>query len=193
MMRPQRSLILCRARGSCNLAAAFNNPMRVHMRFTVLAITVLLFTGCGSDPIVKAIAAGPPIGMAKCKGADSDSDCKILVNIDVAGAGCRVAVIESQKTVGVKKDSKDKQIWWVIDAAPPGEYRFTDTGIAPKPTTNGWNGNFKNDKLSDDGRAFSWKNKNADPQAGAEYEYEVSVINAAGVTCKQDPIIRNQR
>lgn len=163
------------------------------MRTSLLMAVAVLVGGCQSDmPVQHFEDAKSDIPGSKCKGQDNDSDCKILVNIERSDSGCTVKVLDTQYTVGFKKGSGDKSIWWRIDSAPPGEYRFTADGITPKSTTIGWADNFKSPKLSEGGREFRWKNKNDPHQAGREYAYDIKVINEAGVKCQQDPIIKNQ-
>jgi len=158
------------------------------MRTIALTLIAFLIAGCQTG--MRALAGGPPLGTPKCLPSDNTDDCKILVSVSVVDGRCTVNVASGQMIVGVKRGVGDKWLWWKIDGAPPGEWTFTRNGIAPKAKTTDWSDNFKNDKLSDDGTAFRWKNRNNEP--GREYEYEINLINAAGQTCKLDPIIKNQ-
>jgi len=160
------------------------------MRTIALTLVTILIAGCQTGMEVRA--GGPPQGTPKCQPSDNTDDCKILVTVSIVGSTCTVSVPREQLTVGVKRGAGDKFIWWKIDGAPPGEWTFTRNGIAPKATTTGWSDNFKNDKLSEDGTAFRWKNQNKAEQAGREYAYDINLINASGQTCKLDPIIKNQ-
>jgi hypothetical protein len=165
------------------------------MRHWALPAAAALLAGCVVAPQVdpKFHGESEAADAARCGARDNDGDCVILVDVArTADGGCRVAVRADQEVVGFARRAKDKWIFWKIDSAPAGEFVFVKNGIAPKADTRGWADNFKNPRALDGGRTYRWKNTNDERQAGAEYRYEVRVVDADGVACRQDPIIRNQ-
>jgi len=166
------------------------------------SIGALLAAAC--TPHMGVSDGSPSIASAACEAKGSNSDCHILVDAWIKDdGGCEVAVIRSQDTVGFKKDATDKWIEWELAAsAANAGFRFSGNGIEPKPTpadnVRRWNDNFRNGGANHGGKQFKWKNLN-DPRvtAAVDYRYMVNVElrrpSAPAVTCKQDPVIRNER
>jgi hypothetical protein len=163
----------------------------------LVSLAAVMFAAC--SPM---ILDGGSASAASCTAKDNVADCSILVDVSLNADGtkCSVAVLSSQTTVGFKKNAKEKKIEWEFTSSSPAGSRFAANGIAPKstPSTNpaNWNNNFKNGGASHGGRQFNWKNDNDPGQAGTDYFYLVSVEvpgpGGTSLSCKQDPVIKNQ-
>lgn len=171
------------------------------MRLLSFMTSISAMLAACASPIDKP--NGPPsIASTACKAKGNKADCYILVDAWKTNGDCKVMVVPSQATVGFDKDAKDKWVEWKLteNAADEG-FRFTNKGIEPKTTPDGnvalWNSNFRNGGADHGGKQFKWKNQN-DPAVtnAVDYRYFVEVeLRESGVTrtCREDPVIRNER
>jgi hypothetical protein len=158
-------------------------------------MAAVLMSACAQQP-----PGFVPATSGLCKAADNDADCTILVDVaaNPQGTNCTVKVLDSQFTVGFKRDAAEKWIRWEISGSSLEGARFARNGIDPKPpqaNIDAWMLNFKNGGADHGGRQFKWKNDNGPNQVARSYEYlvAVQVPRPGGATwdCKQDPVIRN--
>lgn len=163
------------------------------MRLLTIAAAVAL-TACQTDPRHIADGRPPPVDAPDCVGQgaghNNNDDCKILVDVEPAGAGCKITVAAGQDVVVFAQAAKKKWILWRIRAGA-GHYKFTAHGIEFKDD-DPHAPNFDKGKAVHDGAVYRWRNRN-EKAGGGTYEYGIEVRNTAtNVPCGFDPVIKNQ-